>query len=110
MTKNRTPTPVYLDPGMHPGLEVKGLMCFDICIAYGDEVHINTSTLFMYELLICMFSDMNAGIDVTDGLSVRIHSVAAKKHTLVQHSSILTLVKSVLFAGRPYLGLYTPRI
>ena len=24
MTKNRTPTPVYLDPGMHPGLEVKG--------------------------------------------------------------------------------------
>ena len=22
----RTPTPVYLDPGMHPGLEVKGLM------------------------------------------------------------------------------------
>ena len=25
MTKNRTPTPVYLDPGMHPGLEVKGL-------------------------------------------------------------------------------------
>ena len=26
MTKNRTPTPVYLDPGMHPGLEVKGLM------------------------------------------------------------------------------------
>ena len=26
MTKSRTPTPVYLDPGMHPGLEVKGLM------------------------------------------------------------------------------------
>ena len=25
MTKNRTRTPVYLDPGMHPGLEVKGL-------------------------------------------------------------------------------------
>ena len=25
MTKNKTPTPVYLDPGMHPGLEVKGL-------------------------------------------------------------------------------------
>ena len=25
MTKNRTPTPVYLDPGMHHGLEVKGL-------------------------------------------------------------------------------------
>ena len=27
MTKNRTRTPVYLDPGMHPGLEVKGLSC-----------------------------------------------------------------------------------
>ena len=25
MTRNRTPTPVYLDPGMHSGLEVKGL-------------------------------------------------------------------------------------
>ena len=25
MTKNRTRTPVYLDPGMHSGLEVKGL-------------------------------------------------------------------------------------
>ena len=25
MTKNRTPTPVCLDPGMHSGLEVKGL-------------------------------------------------------------------------------------
>ena len=23
--KNRTPTPVYVDPGMHPSLEVKGL-------------------------------------------------------------------------------------
>ena len=28
MTKNRTPTPVYLDPGMHPGLEVKGLISY----------------------------------------------------------------------------------
>ena len=24
--ENRTRTPVYLDPGMHPGLEVKGLI------------------------------------------------------------------------------------
>ena len=32
MTKNRTPTPVYLDPGMHSGLEVKGLitLCFSV--------------------------------------------------------------------------------
>ena len=28
MTKNRTPTPVYLDPGMHPGLEVEGLSIY----------------------------------------------------------------------------------
>ena len=28
-TKNRTPTPVYLDPGMHSGLEVKGLSPHD---------------------------------------------------------------------------------
>ena len=26
MTKNRAPTLVYLDPGMHPRLEVKGLI------------------------------------------------------------------------------------
>ena len=26
MTKNRTPIPVYLDHGMHSGLEVKGLI------------------------------------------------------------------------------------
>ena len=26
MTKNRTLTPVYLDPGMHSGLEIKGLI------------------------------------------------------------------------------------
>ena len=26
LEKNRAPTPVYLDPGMHSGLEVKGLM------------------------------------------------------------------------------------
>ena len=31
MTKNRTRTPVYLDPGMHPGLEVKGLMISSLC-------------------------------------------------------------------------------
>ena len=32
MTKNKTPTPVYLDPGMHPGLEVKGLIRYHIII------------------------------------------------------------------------------
>ena len=34
MTKNRTPTPVYLDPGMHSGLEVKGLsgICLSVAV------------------------------------------------------------------------------
>ena len=32
MTKNRIRTPVYLDPGMHPGLEVKGLT--NICSSF----------------------------------------------------------------------------
>ena len=30
MTKNRAPTPVYLDPGMHSGLEVKGLSIHNV--------------------------------------------------------------------------------
>ena len=34
MTKNRTRTPVYLDPGMHPGLEVKGLKTSLLYIYY----------------------------------------------------------------------------
>ena len=42
MTKNRTRTPVYLDPGMHPGLEVKGLTTFsedveNVMLANGDH-------------------------------------------------------------------------
>ena len=32
MTKNRAPTPVYLDPGMHSGLEVKGLRHIILCV------------------------------------------------------------------------------
>ena len=35
MTKNRTATPVYLDPGMHPGLEVKGLIKMSMCCLDG---------------------------------------------------------------------------
>ena len=44
MTKNRTPTPVYLDPGMHPGLEVKAL----------KFVNINKKTkgFFQFEIII----------------------------------------------------------
>ena len=41
MTKNRTPTPVYLDPGMHPGLEVKGLnvFCPQVMLKKSDPDH-----------------------------------------------------------------------
>ena len=42
MTKNRTRTPVYLDPGMHPGLEVKGLSRFSMC-KYSTEMAQNNS-------------------------------------------------------------------
>ena len=42
MTKNRAPTPVYLDPGMHSGLEVKGLtvvsLIIDLLLEPGDNV------------------------------------------------------------------------
>ena len=34
MTKNRTPAPVYLDPGMHFGLEVKGLNSIFLVTVY----------------------------------------------------------------------------
>ena len=44
MTKNRTPTPVYLDPGMHSGLEVKGLKRIVCCvIGYDYELIIISS-------------------------------------------------------------------
>ena len=50
MTKNRTPTPVYLDPGMHPGLEVKGLTLRTLkylCINHGDQ-----RVFFQFEIII----------------------------------------------------------
>ena len=41
MTKNRTPTPVHLDPGMHPGLEVKGLIYCEWILNGGWEAITN---------------------------------------------------------------------
>ena len=38
MTKNRAPTPVYLDPGMHSGLEVKGLNCSSEIVDRYNEI------------------------------------------------------------------------
>ena len=64
MTKNRTPTPVYLDPGMHPGLEVKGLIL---------------SSVFRYRLLVTAAASIklitwikppvNTQLDLTNPLS-----------------------------------------
>ena len=42
MTKNRTPTLVYLDPGMHPGLEVKGLT---VCPTTSQAPHITINCI-----------------------------------------------------------------
>ena len=46
MTKNRAPTLVYLDPGMHPGLEVKGLKY------YAMQSQTEVSVLYEKELLL----------------------------------------------------------
>ena len=54
MTKNRTPTPVYLDPGMHPGLEVNGLnikyvrMQFACCLTF----LIDTIMIVLFDVLL----------------------------------------------------------
>ena len=61
MTKNRTPTPVYLDPGMHPGLEVKGLITkqyealkgWGVCILIYS--HYNNITTILYLSYYCIF-------------------------------------------------------
>ena len=45
MTKNRTPTPVYLDPGMHSGLEVKGLILVG-CMGMGKIVISIATTIY----------------------------------------------------------------
>ena len=51
MTKNRTPTPVYLDPGMHSGLEVKGLKDF----SFSD----NLTPSIEYKLVFIMYNMQN---------------------------------------------------
>ena len=58
MTKNRTPTPVHLDPGMHPGLEVKGLT------ASGKAVHIS-----LHDSL-TRIHPQSAGLDSLGSISV----------------------------------------
>ena len=48
VTKNRTPTPVYLDPGMHPGLEVKGLRRCRLLALYGSiAIHMLSLIMIM---------------------------------------------------------------
>ena len=51
MTKNRTRTPVYLDPGMHPGLEVKGLKhVYNKSMGYGTLQLMNNVLFHKYVL------------------------------------------------------------
>ena len=47
MTKNRTHTPVYLDPGMYSGLEVKGLMSASVedCVSTLKQHRVNATCL-----------------------------------------------------------------
>ena len=52
MTKNRTPTPVYLDPGMHPGLEVKGLNIKNNHHLHKHELMLQTVIINDYWLII----------------------------------------------------------
>ena len=56
MTKNRAPTPVYLDPGMHLGLEVKGLTmetkCFLQFEGSESETVILEFTMMIFSLLL----------------------------------------------------------
>ena len=49
MTKNRTPTPVYLDPGMHSGLEVKGLTFRLYKLHQNDNIGAAVSLLSTFE-------------------------------------------------------------
>ena len=57
MTKNRTPTPVYLDPGMHPGLEVKGLSIDQLSLV--SECNAFRSTLLVSECeCICVYRSL----------------------------------------------------
>ena len=55
MTKNTTPTPVYLDTGMHPGLEVKGLTPPDntFQLSLSDSITIYESTPLILKHSIC---------------------------------------------------------
>ena len=49
MAKNRTPTPVYLDPGMHPGLEVKGLIMQEMSRQRPDiSIELITPTMLFF--------------------------------------------------------------
>ena len=58
MTKNRTRTPVYLDPGMHPGLEVKGLITMR---AISTNYHVRCENLGVFIYTSCTMYNANEG-------------------------------------------------
>ena len=63
MTKNITPTPVYLDPGMHSGLEVKGLSAFRVPLMEQSVI----SMLILYNIVnvqfLCEYNQQPRDID-----------------------------------------------
>ena len=74
MTKNRTPTPVYLDPGMHPGLEVKGLI---------DSIpHPSPHPLISTISSVRFFNNMNIFSDLTklDVVDTNSHNLISKRY------------------------------
>ena len=94
MTRNRTPTPVYLDPGMHPGLEVKGLT--------GKGIK-TPSTSQGFSL---------AMVDCIDNTREKKHPVHTCLHTKnlamferIISSSNLFLVQNTTVLSRKHIGL-----
>ena len=102
MTKSRTPTPVYLDPGMHPGLEVKGLNSYDfrnkvLAISSG----IDDPGVIKWDLALCL---LLAWIVVYLCICKGIKSSA--KVVFTRLSVRLSVCPSIcLSAGRPYVCL-----
>ena len=92
MTKNRTRTPVYLDPGMHPGLEVKGLSNIfkfpglKIRISLFFEVYLPQTELPVLDLLLIKYVIHRTGV-----VHVVVVSGLACCPLTVQHVQVILL-------------------
>ena len=76
MTKNRTPTPVYLDPGMHPGLEVKGLKTAIVVISVVRVNKNYCASLFRTNFKSGQCQEVGGSFYLWQPSSHRIHSEA----------------------------------